>query len=454
MKKVSESGERTYFFYNLGCPKNLVDAESVAARLQAAGWREARDPRRAGLLVVTTCAFIAAAEEESIEQILEVAAAKRQAQRLAVLGCLVAREGGQLARLLPEVDVFLDVASMQRLPQVLAGPGGGSRHGRCLPPQRGLAALPPPGRRLFTPPHLAYLKIAEGCSNRCAYCTIPAIRGPLTSRPAESLLAEARALAAAGVRELVLVAQDTTAWGCDRGGDGALYGLLELLSGVAGIDWMRLMYLHPARVDTRRLIETINNTATLPYLDMPIQHVSDRILRRMGRGYGGADVERIFDAFRAGIDGLVLRTTVMTGFPGETEEDFRMLVSFLERCRIDHVGIFPWSNEHGTRAARLRGRVDAAAVRERCQELAAVQMDVAEDLLGALPGRTLPVIVDRVAAPGEAPRAEFMLEGRWYGQAPEVDGVTWLRGAAGRPGSIVEARIEAAEALDLFAVTG
>ncbi|MDD3643119.1 MAG: 30S ribosomal protein S12 methylthiotransferase RimO [Candidatus Krumholzibacteria bacterium] len=446
MKRACDvPGTPTYFFYNLGCPKNLVDAEVAAARLEDAGWRRSRDPRDADLLVVTTCAFITAAEEESIEQVLEVAAAKDEAQLLAVVGCLVSREGRRLERLLPEVDIFLDVASMDRLPEAAGeisgrppvfGPGGAGR------------------RALFTPSHIAYLKIAEGCSNRCSYCTIPSIRGPLTSRPQAGIAVEAGALAAAGVRELVLVAQDTTSWRRDHGEDGALYPLMDTLSAIEGIEWIRLMYLHPARVDPGRLAAAIRRTKLLPYLDIPIQHVSDRVLGRMGRGYRGAAIERLVGELRSAVDGLVLRTTVMTGFPGETEDDFRTLVDFIERSRIDHVGIFRWSPERGTPAARLRGRPSEETTRRRLEELSSLQIDLAEELLAGMRGRSMEVMIDRLVGPDESPAEGFRAEGRWYGQAPDIDGVTWVRGTAPGPGVRVVARVEGSEALDLFAVTG
>lgn len=434
-----------YFFYNLGCPKNLVDAERAAARLEDAGWRRSAVPQGADLLVVTTCAFISAAEEESVEQILEVAAAKGERQLLAVVGCLVSREGGRLEKLLPEVDIFLDVPSMDRLAEAAAGAAPGRSAG---PPAR------TPRRSLFTPPHVAYLKIAEGCSNRCSYCTIPSIRGPLASRPPEEVAEEARALAGAGVREIVLVAQDTTSYGRERGGDGALYRLIERISSIEGIEWIRLMYLHPARVEPDRIAGSIRDTRLLPYLDIPIQHVSDRVLERMGRGYREADIERLFGRLREAVDGLVLRTTVMTGFPGETEDDFRILMDFLDRSRIDHVGVFRWSPERGTPAARLRGRVREETARRRVEELASLQMDIAEEILDQLPGRSLEVLIDRAAGGGGSSAGGSAAEGRWYGQAPDIDGVTWVSGPGALPGEIVTARIEGSEALDLFAVTG
>jgi ribosomal protein S12 methylthiotransferase len=416
----------TYHFYNLGCPKNLVDAERVASRLEAAGWSESADPAGAGLLVVTTCAFIEAAEEESVEQILELAAAKQGWQLLAVLGCLVTREGEKLPGLLPEVDIFLDVDSMDGLADQVAGP---------VPPGT--------GRHLFTPPHTAYLKISEGCSNRCSYCTIPSIRGDLSSRSGDGLLGEAASLAVSGVRELIVIAQDTTAWGTDRDGSYDLYFLLESLSRIEELDWIRLMYLHPARLDAPKLSSLIRDTKVIPYLDIPIQHVSDNVLGRMGRGYSEKTLRGIFDTLRSSVDGLVLRTTLMTGFPGETAEDFELLASFLDEYRFDHAGIFRWSPERGTPASRLEGRVPDEIVGERLEELSSIQFDISADLLAGMDGREIDVLVDAAA--------EGTVSGRWYGQAPEIDGVTWLEGSDAAPGSMVRAVVDRSEAYDLFA---
>jgi ribosomal protein S12 methylthiotransferase len=416
----------TYHFYNLGCPKNLVDAERVAARLEAAGWAETPYPAGAGLLVVTTCAFIEAAEEESVEQILEIGAAKEDWQLLAVLGCLVTREGEKLGELLPEVDIFLDVGSMEGLADEVAGKVPGAS-----------------GRRLFTPPHTAYLKISEGCSNRCSYCTIPSIRGGLASRTGDEMLREAAALADSGVRELIVIAQDTTAWGSDREGGYDLHFFLECLSRIDRFDWIRLMYLHPARTDAGRIAEIIDSTKVVPYLDIPVQHVSDPVLERMGRGYTEEKLRSIFDRLRSSVEGLVIRTTLMTGFPGETDEDFGRMYDFLEEYRLDHAGIFRWSPERGTPAAGFPDRVPDEIVSERLEELSSLQFDISADILAGMEGREVDLLVDG--------RTGAETSGRWYGQAPEIDGVTWLGPPGAPPGTIGRCLVERSEAYDLFA---
>jgi ribosomal protein S12 methylthiotransferase len=446
----------TYFFFNLGCPKNLVDAEKAAARLEEAGWREADSPDAAALLVVTTCAFIASATEESVGEILRVGAAKRKGQFLAVLGCLVSREGRSLPALLPEVDLFCDVSEMPLLSERIAGAGG--KAARILPagvvsavsrkPRRGCAI---PGRRLFTPPHLAYLKISDGCANRCSYCTIPSIRGDLASRPMKELLAEAADLAASGVKELAVVAQDTTSYGRDRGGRGDLYDLLEALADGARFDWIRLMYLHPAHIDIGRLVPLIKGGAIAPYLDIPIQHVSNPILERMGRGYERKDLDALFDALRSSIDDLVLRTTVMTGFPGETRERFRELAGFIEDVSFDHVGVFAYSPEAGTKARSLAGKVPSRVAIARMEELLDIQMDISQERLTGRLGSEIKILVDSRIPPDERPHRNIAWEGRFYGQAYDIDGVTYVKGDVRAPGVFVRARVVEAQAYDLVA---
>jgi ribosomal protein S12 methylthiotransferase len=436
----------SYYFINLGCPKNLVDAERVAADLEGSGWKKVPSIGEADLIVVTTCAFISMAEEESIHVILEVAANKTPSQRLAVLGCLVSREGSELESLLPEVDLFLDVEEMAELPRRLEGSG----------PERAPRGGRGDGVRiLFTPPHIAYLKIAEGCSNHCAYCLIPAIRGELRSREKPEIEAEASALASAGVRELVVIAQDTTAWNSDAGGGGNgprddIYRLLEGVAG-SGPPWIRLMYLHPSRLDPERVIELAGRGVIIPYLDIPVQHASDRILGRMGRGYGLDDLRRVFETLRSSRFDFVLRTTVMVGFPGETDSDFRVLSDFLEEFSFDHVGVFEFSPEKGTGAASLEGRVPERTALERRDMLLELQMDISHERLGVRVGTRETVLVDELLDEGERPSPDIWGIGRFYGQSYEIDGVTYLSGTEVIPGRFASGRILEAEAYDLFA---
>ncbi|UCF06213.1 MAG: 30S ribosomal protein S12 methylthiotransferase RimO [bacterium] len=436
----------TYYVFNLGCPKNLVDAEVMATRLEEAGWGAVSDPEDASLLVVTTCAFIAQAEEESIEEILRISSAKGRRQRLVVAGCLVSREREELKNLLPEVDLFLAVDEMATLPERLVQTAG--RMGR-----RGVR---PYGRRiLFTPPHLAYVKIADGCSNHCSYCTIPSIRGELTSLGREGILEETSCMVSSGVKELAIVAQDTGAWDMERGAGSGLYGLLRDIGEVVGeAVWIRLMYMHPAHVDLKQLVALFTADAICRYLDIPIQHVSDSLLERMGRGYGKRDLVRIFDYLRSRVEGLVLRTTVMVGFPGETEENHRELIGFLEDYAFDHVGIFVYSPEAGTEAASLGDRVPVTEAQSRRDEVLDIQMDISHERLQSLVGSAERVLVDGLLPAEERPLPGVWGIGRYYGQAYEIDGVTFLSGTAREVGSFVTAQIDDAQAYDLFASTG
>ena len=425
---------RSYRFVHLGCPKNLVDAERAAGGLDAAGWREAPDEASADLVIVTTCAFIEPAVEESVDEILRVAAARRPEQRIAVVGCLVSREGERLPPLLPEVDLFLDVAGFERLAAEAAAIFDLS------PPRAGGEGE----RRLFTPPHIGYLKIAEGCSNRCSYCLIPSIRGDLVCRGRGEIVREAAWLASRGVREVVVIAQDTTAW---RDGDAELVDLLEEVATAAPDVWLRLMYLHPRHLDVEGLVRLIESGAILPYLDIPVQHAADGVLRRMRRGYGRSDLERIFGRLRE-VEGLTLRTTAMTGFPGETDEDFRELADFLERTAFDHVGVFVFSPEEGTSA---RGKaVPRARALARRDELLELQMEISHERLTRLEDARVEVLVDGKCAPEDRPEPSIGAVGRFAGQAWEIDGVCWLSGEPPPAGRIVEARVARAEAYDLF----
>ncbi len=445
-KRDKSSYIPTFHFINLGCPKNIVDAQRVADRLEIAGFKEEREASEADLIVLTTCAFIEAAVEESVDEILRIGMSKSERQVFAVLGCLVSREGEKLCDLFSEVDIFLSVKEMPALPEKLAeknlieGPNL-----QALKRQDGLIL-----NKLFTPSHIAYLKISEGCSNNCAYCLIPAIRGPLSSRRKDDILSEACRLGRKGVKELVVIAQDTGVWGSDLDGDSGLCGLLEEISSEAGSEWIRLMYLHPGHVDVDELLRIYSEGKILPYLDIPIQHVSDRILSAMGRGYGKDQLMSLFSRLKSEVDDLVLRTTVMVGFPGENEDDFEELVEFLERFEIDHVGVFTYSAEEGTRASSYRDAVEINTAEERKNIIEDIQMDISHEHLAGRTGTFERVLVDEIIDPDLSPQEGVWGQGRFYGQAYEIDGIVFLSGKQAEPGEFVEVRIDKAEAYDLF----
>ena len=441
-----------YYFFNLGCPKNLVDAEMVATRLERAGWREADTSGDAELLVVTTCAFISMAEEESVDVILHAASIKKPWQKLAVLGCLVTREGERLDQLLPEVDLFLPVAEMEELPE---------RIGASLGMNQDRAGMESATRRLFTPSHIAYIKVAEGCSNMCSYCTIPSIRGELRSRGPGDIYAEAEKFIRAGVKELVLIAQDTSAWGMERdlaadpvgcAGADDIYDVAERI-GRSGSIWVRLMYLHPRHIDVERTVRLLGSGSIIPYLDIPIQHASDPVLERMGRRYGRKRLIELFTALRRAHPDLVLRTTVMTGFPGETEEDLEILIDFLEEVRFDHVGVFEFSPERGTPAARMEPKIHPETAVERRDMLIELQMDISQNRLEQRINNCEKVLVDGLIGADESPGVDIWGVGRYYGQAFEIDGVTYLSGDSADTGDFLPVRIVRTGAYDLFART-
>ena len=436
-----ESGARTVTVVSLGCPKNQVDAEVMLGQLATAGYRIADAPEQADLVVVNTCGFIREAKEESIRNILELAALKRtgRCKALVVSGCLSQRYRAELPGLLPEVDAFLGTQEFPRIVEVaeaaLPSPGG-----------RTTVAGPngPVPRRRLTPRHLAYLKIAEGCDHACSFCAIPGIRGPLQSRPRAEIVAEAEGLAADGVRELAVVAQDTSGYGRDRRESEALVRLLEDLLAVPGLRRIRLHYLYPSRIN-RALIGLLAREPRLcRYVDMPLQHSDGALLRAMGRGGNPATLSRLVRALRAAVPGLVLRTTFITGFPGETREAFAGLCRFVEEMRFDRVGTFCYSDEEGTPAATLRPKVPRRVAEARRGRLMALQARIAEEQGRALLGTLQEVMVD-------GPAADFsdLQSGRLAGQAFEVDGQVYLPGPPLAPGTLVRARIREAFAHDL-----
>jgi ribosomal protein S12 methylthiotransferase len=439
----------TVRIHNLGCGKNAVDAEVMAGLLSEGGFLVV--PRgRADAAVVNTCGFVQAAKEESIEAILSLASEKRRGRirRLVVAGCMARRYRDELPELLPEVDLFLGPGDIPNLPDLLAtmlaeegAPSGGSAPlslsgGGALPDEAYAHRVPEAGTGS------AFLKILEGCDNRCAYCAIPAIRGPLRSRDRESLLAEARLLVRSGARELNLIGQDITAYGLDRGEKGGLVSLVRALCAVRGVRWIRLLYLYPSRVDDGIIDLLRSEEKVCRYLDIPVQHIDPGILRRMGRTYGPDDVYRMLDRLRAGVPGLFLRTSLIVGFPGETRGAFDRLLRFVDDVRWDYLGVFPYSREEGTPAYRMSPQIPERTKEERARRVQDAQADILAARNASCIGQVMDVIVEKVSARGKA-------VGRHRGQAPEVDGSVTLSGFDGKPGSIVRARVTGSKEWDL-----
>ncbi|MFZ2089654.1 MAG: 30S ribosomal protein S12 methylthiotransferase RimO [Desulfobaccales bacterium] len=430
--KTENPTPRTLYPVSLGCPKNLVDTEIMLGRLTGRGWQVVASPEEARVLLINTCAFIAPAAQEAVDTILELARHRETdpEKKLVVTGCLVARYGEDLLPDLPEVDLFVGVDDFPRLPELLEGfaatPGL-----RLVNQASRFAYAEPQPRYPATPRHLAYLKIAEGCSHRCTFCTIPAIRGPYRSRPLATLLAEAQHLSAAGVRELNLIAQDTTAYGRDWGGRPGLADLLLELAGIPGFSLIRLLYTHPAHV-TPELIEVMAALPNLaPYLDIPIQHGHDDMLRRMGRGYTQGQILDLCARLREAIPGLVLRTTVMVGFPGETEEHFETLAQVLDQVRFEHLGVFPYYPEENTPSSRFEHPVPRRTAQARARILKNRQARLVKERLKKLVGTVQPVLVE-----GQSPESEYLLTGRLLTQAPDIDGQVYITAGMGLVGEI------------------
>ncbi len=437
--------KKKLYVVSLGCSKNLVDSEIMLGLLEQNGYEVTAGPEDADLLLINTCGFIRSAVEEAIEEILALGRYKKDdpAKTLVVTGCLVQRYGAELRKELPEVDLFVGTDGFQDIVSLLNNRRKNISSSLTPPAPQFLmdSSLP---RKISTPSHRAYLKITEGCNNRCSYCLIPSLRGCLRSRPIPDLLNEAGQLAAAGVKELTLVAQDLTAYGQDLGGTTSLPRLLAALLTGCDIPWLRLLYLHPARI-SRELLELMAaNPRITPYLDIPLQHVNDRILKRMNRPYNGAYLEGLIDEIRRIMPRAAIRTTLMVGFPGETEADVAEIVDFLSMYRLDHVGIFAYANEEGCAAAALPDHCATEVKEERRQRIMAVQAGISLEKMQAYVGKIKKVLLEGIS--GET---DLLLEGRTRYQAPDIDGCVYITAGTAGPGEIVDVRITDAHHYDL-----
>ena len=443
-------------FVSLGCPKNLVDSEVMLGLARQAGHTLTADPAAADVLVVNTCAFIEPARQESIDAILEMAAYKAtgRCRRLVVAGCLSERYRDELRRQIPEIDVVLGTNDVLAIVSAITGepPSGGARPLPLSP-----AAAPPPAflydaglpRELSTPGHYAYIKVAEGCDYACSFCIIPKLRGRYRSRPAQDVVAEARSLTARGVKEIILVSQDTSFYGIDRRERGALARLLEALNRIDGLAWIRLLYLYPTTVTDDTLAAIAGCEKVCRYVDLPLQHAAPAVLRRMRRPGGRASYERLIRRIRRRIPGVTIRTTFITGFPGETAADFQELVRFARAVRFDHLGVFTYSHEEGTTAFSLRDEVPRRVKTARQRVLMNLQQRLVGQANRARIGEQVTVLVD-----GPAPESPLVIRGRLQSQAPDIDSAVYLTEvdpSALRPGDLVKATVTAARGYDLVA---
>lgn len=481
-------GQRIYFV-SLGCPKNQVDTELMLGQVRAAGHSLVDAPDGADVIVVNTCAFIDAAKEESVDTILEMAQYKQSgARKLVVTGCLAQRYAGELAKDIPEIDHILGSSDFPSIARALATrpeeimsgpprskdrrnpagkvlPGGAPRPAPADARARGKGKALPVIEVAETPayiydhdaprvrigaPHSAYVKIAEGCDRPCAFCIIPKLRGPQRSRGIDDIVAEVRALGKDGVVEVNLIAQDLTRYGWDAGTSpearSTLARLLRALGQVDGVSWIRLHYTFPSAFDDELIDAIASEPKVVKYIDVPLQHISDAMLKRMRRGHSSRVTRELVQTLRARIDDVVLRTTFIVGHPGETAAEFDELCAFVAESKFDRAGAFTFSVEPGTVSAILPHRVDPDVAAERQQTLMEIQRQISRARHEAMVGRELDVLVE-----GISPESEYLMEGRWYGQAPGVDGVTYLSDRQVPPGSLVRARVTQASDYDLAA---
>ena len=443
MGGTHKNSASVFYLVALGCPKNLVDAELLSGSLMKRGCTLSLEPEAADLYIVNTCAFLPAARGEAVREIEAALTWKARVpgRRVAVCGCLTEydKRSGEYRKRFPGVDLWSPVNDVERVGELLDG----SAPSTGKPCYLNSDASP---RMQLTLPHLAYLKIADGCDNRCTYCAIPELRGALRTRPQASVTREAEMLVSSGVRELVLVAQDTTAFGMDRPGDGeTLSSLLRILEELPGDFAIRLLYTHPAHY-TDELISTLaSSRRVLPYLDIPLQHISDRILKAMNRHITRREIETLLVKLRAAIPDLTLRTTFIAGFPGETEAEFQELCDFCRDFKFERLGVFPYAAEAGTPAAKLKGQVPAAVAEERARILMRRQVARMQRRTRKLAGTTARVLVDAVDPAGFAVARGAM-------DAPEIDNAVLIRdGRRLRPGEWTRVRIIGAAGCDLVA---
>lgn len=446
-------------FVSLGCPKNLVDSEVMMGQLKQHGYELTTDRQAADVIVVNTCGFIQSAKEESINTILEMAELKDSAnlKRLVVAGCLVERYRQDLLNQLPEVDAVLGTSEIEKIVAAVDPAAAAQQDAAFVASNawmtRGLPTYlydENAPRVLATPKHFAYVKIAEGCDHTCGFCAIPQMRGKYRSRRAGSILREAEQLAAQGVKELVLISQDSTQYGLDLGIKDGLADLLRSLARVDGIEWLRVMYTYPNSLSDATLQAMADEPKVCNYLDMPLQHASAAMLKRMRRGGNRQLLEKLLARAKQFVPGIALRTTFIVGFPGETDEDFAELMEFVREVEFDRVGVFTYSDEEGTHGYELDGKVPARVMRSRRAKLMREQAQISKKKNRALIGQRFRALLE-----GVSQETELLLQARLESQAPEVDGHVLINdvpeGFAGRPGDFIQIEITEAHDYDLVA---
>jgi ribosomal protein S12 methylthiotransferase len=449
---AASTSRGNYAFVSLGCPKNLVDSERMLGLLEADGFRLVSEPQQSDFVVINTCGFIDSARKESFDAIDQMLELKRSGviRGVIVTGCLAERQQEALLEARPDIDAMAGVFGREQIAELAARLGGGLHEQRMVFRPAPVRALPDTNRLRVTPRHFSYLKISEGCDRLCTFCAIPKMRGKHASKPMEGVLEEAHQLASDGVRELIIVAQDTTYYGLDLYGQARLAELLEQLDQVPGIDWIRLMYFYPMYIDDRLIDVLANSQHIIPYIDMPLQHANDVMLRRMARRVNRSDTELLLEKMRSRIDHLVMRTTFITGFPGETDEQFQDLVDFVETQAFERVGVFTYSLEPDTPAAKLPGHLPEPIKQQRREELMRVQQRHAFGWAERQVGKRRMVLLDK---PLDAQCSAWI--GRTYADAPDVDPVVYVTAQPGVPlkaGDMVACEIVAHNDYDLVGV--
>ena len=443
---MSEKTKEKVSLVSLGCPKNLVDAEVMLGYLSRDEYEVTTDETQADIIVVNTCSFIKEAKQESIDTILDLADRKHDARckLLIVTGCLPQRYQEELAKELPEVDIFIGTGDYPRIAEIIAEKKTTSEQ-LCYTGDPNFVYNDELPRLQSSPHYTAYLKIAEGCSNNCAYCVIPSLRGAMRSRPLATLLSEAKQLVESGVKELNLIAQDITAYGKDLPEAPSLELLVNELAKMEGLRWIRLLYAYPDGV-TDSLIQLIKNEPKVcKYLDLPIQHISDSILKRMKRRSGEEQIRTLIAKLRQEIPDIAIRTSLIVGFPGESVEDFKKLLQFVEETRFDRLGVFCYSREEGTPAAEMPEQVSERVKRERHKKLMRTQARVSFKH-----NRTLVDTEEEVLVEGYSEETELLLRGRSSRQAPDVDGQVYITAGNANVGDIVKLRITDSSDYDLI----
>lgn len=442
--------EKSLFFASLGCSKNLVDSQVMLGHLKLDGFKVTQSPEEAEVIIVNTCSFVEAAKVESIETILDLATYKEdgKCQALVMSGCMSQRYSNELESEMPEVDMFIGTGEYHKIVPLLRAMEEGKLEKKSFVeiPRYIHTEFDP---RLNTSPfYMAWLKISEGCNRNCTFCIIPTLRGKLRSRTVNSLVKEAEQLAASGVKELNLISQDFSDFGVDLSGGGKqegrnpmIYELLSRLEQVEGIDWVRVFYFYPDDLTEDVMDLMAKSKKITKYLDMPVQHFSTEILRRMNRRVTKEIIHQKIQTLREKIPGIVLRTSIIVGFPGETEEDFEALLEGVKMARFNHLGVFKYSDEEGTPALRLKNKVSQEVIDERFEKLYEVQKEIARGLNQEYLGKVIDVLVE-----GQHEETELLLQGRHAGQAPDIDGKVIINDGMAKAGDIV--KVEITEVLD------